>query len=76
MLSLELGIIVRVGENGEETKKSEEKHQVSVRMGSGCVCAAGAGSVRERSRAVREAQQEGLQRNLSAANGRTQLQSA
>lgn len=47
-----------------------------VSMGSGCAFAAGAGSVRGSSSAVREAQQEGLQRNLSVATGRTQLQNA
>lgn len=40
-----------------------------------CVCCRSS-SVRERSSAAREAQQEGLQRNLSIATGRTQLQNA
>lgn len=51
-------------------RRQRNETRVSVSMGSGCVCAARA------SAAGREAPQEGLQSNLSVANGRKQLQNA
>lgn len=80
MLSLELGINYRGWrEQGGDKEIRQEPLSYCVSMGSGCMFAAGAGRVskKERSSAVRrEAQQEGLQQNLSVATGRTQLQNA
>lgn len=78
MLSVELGISYGDWrERGGDKEIRQETLSYCVSMGSGCVCCRSRQSVKERSSAVRrEAQQEGLQRNLSAATGRIQLQNA